>query len=87
MISISRIRENPDAIQQAVAAKGEKIDLNSLLDLDKQHRDTQTKVNDLRAERNQVSEEIANVKRTGGDASDAINAMREVGDKIKITGR
>ncbi len=83
MISISRIRENPDAIQQAVASKGEHIDLNLLLDLDKQHRDIQTQVNDLRAERNRVSEEIANVKRTGGDASDSINAMREVGDEIK----
>ncbi len=83
MLSISRIRENPDAIQQALATKGEQINLNSLLDLDQQHRTIQTKVNELRAERNRVSEEIAEEKRSGGDANNAIAAMRDVGDKIK----
>ena len=83
MLSISRIRENPDAIQQALATKGEQINLNSLLDLDQQHRTIQTKVNELRAERNRVSEEIAEEKRSGGDANNAIATMRDVGDKIK----
>jgi len=35
MLSLNRIRENPDAIQQAVEAKGEQVDFNILLDLDK----------------------------------------------------
>ena len=83
MLSLNRIRENPDAIQQDVEAKGEQVDFNVLLDLDKQHREIQTQVNDLRAERNRVSEKIAAVKRSGGDDDDAIAAMREVGNKIK----
>ena len=83
MLSLNRIRENPDAIQQDVEAKGEQVDFNVLLDLDKQHRGIQTQVNNLRAERNRVSEQIAAVKRSGGDDDDAIAAMREVGNKIK----
>lgn len=83
MLSISQIRENPDAIQQAVATKGEQINLNNLLDLDQQYRTIQTDVNQFRAERNRVSEEIAEVKRSGGDANNAIAAMRDVGNKIK----
>ena len=82
MLSISRIRNNPDAIQLAVAAKGEYVDIKSLLDIDAQHREILTEVNDLRAERNRVSEEIANVKCFGGDANHAILSMREVGEKI-----
>jgi len=82
MLSISRIRNNPDSIQKALSAKGENIDIKTLLNLDTQHREIQTLVNDLRAERNRVSEEIANMKRSGGDAKDAILAMREVGEKI-----
>ncbi len=82
MLSISRIRNNPDAIQLALAAKGEHVDIKSLLDIDAQHREILTEVNDLRAERNRVSEEIANVKRSGGDANHAILSMREVGEKI-----
>ena len=82
MLSISRIRNNPDAIQLAVAAKGEYVDIKSLLDIDAQHREILIEVNDLRAERNHVSEEIANVKRSGGDANHAILSMREVGEKI-----
>ncbi len=83
MLSISRIRENPDAVQQAIAAKGEQINLKNLLELDRQHRAIQTEVNDLRAERNRVSEKIAATKRSGGDDKEAIAAMRDVGDKIK----
>lgn len=83
MLSISRIRENPEAIQHAIATKGEQMDLITLLESDKKFRKLQTEVNDLRAERNQASEAIAAVKRSGGDAEEAVTAMREVGDKIK----
>jgi len=61
-----------------------KIDFSLLLHLDEQHRKILTEINDLRAERNRVSEEIAHVKRSGGDAANAIATMREVGGQIKL---
>ncbi len=83
MLSLSRIRENTDAVQKGVSLKGEDIDFSLLLNLDEQHRKLLTEINDLRAKRNRASEEIANVKRAGGDAVEAITAMREVGEQIK----
>jgi len=83
MLSLARIRENPDAIRKRIQLKGEETDISSLLTLDEQHRKLLTEINDLRAERNRASEEIANVKRAGGDAAEAITAMRKVGGQIK----
>ncbi len=84
MLSLSRIRETADALQKSISLKGEKIDFSLLLHLDEQHRKILTEINDLRAERNRVSEEIAHVKRSGGDAANAIATMREVGGQIKL---
>jgi len=83
MLSLSRIRENTDAVQKGVSLKGENIDFSLLLNLDEQHRKSLTEINDLRAERNKKSEEIAVVKRSGGNATEAITAMRKVGEQIK----
>jgi len=83
MLSLSKIREHTDAVQTAVNSKGESIDLSGILELDRSHRSILTDANDLRAERNRVSEEIAKVKRSGGDADSTIEEMRVVGDKIK----
>ena len=83
MLSLSRIRENTDAVERGVSLKGEDIDFSLLLNLDEQHRKLLTEINDFRAKRNKASEEIANVKRAGGDAVEAITAMREVGEQIK----
>ncbi len=84
MLSLSRIRENTDVVQKRVSLKGEDINFFSLMNLDEQHRKLLTEINDLRAERNRVSEEIANVKRAGGNVAETIEAMREVGEQIKL---
>ena len=52
MLSISKIRENSEAVQAAINSKDETIDLNSILELDKSYRSILTDANDLRAERN-----------------------------------
>lgn len=83
MLSLSRIRENADAVKKGVSLKGEDIDFSSFLKLDEQHRKLLTEINNLRAERNRASEEIANVKRSGGNAAETIASMREVGEQIK----
>ena len=83
MLSLSKIRENTDAIQKRVSLKGEDIDFSSFLKLDEQHRKLLTEINDLRAERNRASEKIANVKRSGRNAAETITAMRKVGEQIK----
>ncbi|MBT3590204.1 MAG: serine--tRNA ligase [Candidatus Marinimicrobia bacterium] len=83
MISINEIRQNPDKVKQSLSKKGEQIDIEQILSLDASHRKIQFSLDEKRAERNRVSDEIGQIKKSGGHADDAIAAMRKVGDDIK----
>jgi seryl-tRNA synthetase len=83
MLSLTRIRNNPDQIKDGLEAKNESIDLDKILKLDEKHRDKIHQLNETRAERNRASEAIAEAKRAGKDSDDAITAMRKVSDAIK----
>ena len=83
MIQLSFIREQPDKVRKGAKDKGEVIDLDSLLKLDNDYRSLLNTLNELRAERNRVSEKIGKTKGTGKDALDSIQAMKKVSRKIK----
>ena len=82
MLSLTRIRNNPDQIKAGLEAKNESIDLDKILKLDEKHRDKIHQLNEMRAERNRASEAIAEAKRAGKDSDDAIAAMRKGSDAI-----
>ena len=83
MIHLSLIREQPDKVRKGAKNKGEVIDLDSLLNLDNEHRSLLNSLNELREERNRVSEEIGKTKGTGKGALDSIQAMKKVSQQIK----
>ncbi|OGL36554.1 serine--tRNA ligase [Candidatus Saccharibacteria bacterium RIFCSPHIGHO2_12_FULL_48_21] len=56
MLDIRYIRENAEQVQKAASNKGFKIDINKLLELDKQRREVVAKIEDLRAKRNELSQ-------------------------------
>jgi len=82
MLDMRFIRENPELVRTGATNKNEKCDIDQILKLDEQRREIIRGVEKLKAERNKVSAEIAMKKKSGEDASEAIAAMREVGDKI-----
>ena len=75
MISIKELRQDPESFQARLTLKGEIIDLKSILNADEKIRAIKTQVNDLRAERNSASESIRLAKKSGEDASKAINKL------------
>lgn len=84
MLDLKLIRQRPDWIKEKLASRkvtAEQID--ELLALDAQRREKIVADEELKAHRNEVSDQIAAVKRAKGDASDQIKAMREVGQQIK----
>tara|TARA_Y100000741_G_scaffold89553_1_gene66200 strand:- start:20 stop:1288 length:1269 start_codon:yes stop_codon:yes gene_type:complete len=83
MISIEQIRNNSIYIKERLSLKGEIDSIDSILSLDKSYRSHISKSNELRAKRNQVSDKIAEAKKSGKNADSDIKNMREVGDKIK----
>ncbi|MDQ4072184.1 MAG: serine--tRNA ligase [Actinomycetota bacterium] len=79
------IRRDPEAARAALARRGDGVvqALDELLSLDARRRELLPRLEDLRAEQNRASEEIAEAKRAGGDAAQAIAAMREVAARVK----
>ena len=83
MISIDRIRNDFELTKANLSSKGYVDDLSEIISIDKDYRHGLHSVNELRAERNKVSDEIAELKKTKQDANEKIISMRNVGQKIK----
>jgi seryl-tRNA synthetase len=83
MLDLKYIRENPELIRQAIASKHEADRLDEILDLDGRRRAIIAEVETLKHEKNIASENVARTKKAGGDAADAILALRVVSDKTQ----
>ena len=83
MISIERIRNNYEVLKSSLALKGYNDDLNEIILIDRDYRESLSLANELRAERNKVTDQIAELKKSKQDANDKIVSMRAVGNKIK----
>ena len=83
MLDLKRIREDPGPARQALARRGAAEALDELLDVDARRRELLPRVEEGRARRNTVSDEIAAAKRSGEDADGPIAEMRELGGEIK----
>ncbi len=82
MLDLRVIRENPDAVRDALRKKAPGLSLDDVLALDADQRRLIQEADALKAERNRVSEEIARAKRAGEDAAARIVAMRDTSERI-----
>ncbi len=85
VLDIRRLRSEPDTVRSAVerrATEGLVDALDEILVLDGRRRLALSEVNDLKAQRNEVSKEVGRIKRDGGEADQMIVEMREVGARI-----
>ena len=83
MLSLKYIRNNAKSIQKSLSRKQSDIDIYQLIDLDAKRREYLLEVENLRAEKNSVSNKIAMLKKNGRDATSEISAMKSVSDNIK----
>ncbi len=85
MLDPKLIRNDPDTVRRGLERRGAEDLLphvDEILELDAQRRSALNEVNDLKAERNEVSKRIGDMKKRGEDADDLIAEMRRVGDRI-----
>ncbi|MFB6204897.1 MAG: serine--tRNA ligase [Candidatus Nanohaloarchaea archaeon] len=83
MLDIEIFREEPDRIRESEKKRDkdpERVD--RVIELDKEWREKLHELEELRAERNRVGDEIAAAKREGGSAEEKIDEMQEVKEKI-----
>ena len=86
MIDLKRVRQDPDA---ARAALERRLDpalgpaLDELLALDRRRRSLLTRAEQLKAERNAATEEVARRKRAGEPADELLATLKLSGDAVK----
>jgi seryl-tRNA synthetase len=83
MLEIKFVRQNLAAVQKALADRGTQIDWSRFSEADAQRSAVLTEIEQLRHHRNQTTEQIARIKKDGGDAGEMMTEMRSVGDRIK----
>jgi seryl-tRNA synthetase len=82
MLDLRFVRENADAVKATLSRRGMSLDLTEFLALDAKRRAAQQEIETLRRRRNEVSEEIGRLKKSGQPAEGKVVEMRAVGDTI-----
>ena len=82
MIDINRIRNNKEEVEKALLKRMDNVDLDELLERDKEKRRIGTLMDEYRAERRRVSDTIPKMKKEGKDTIEIIEQMKDLGTKI-----
>src|SRR6516162_973405 len=86
MLDVKYIAEHPDAVKKNAAAKNErKADVDKVLALNEQKKKLQLSVEDARTKINQISKDIAGLKKADpkADVSAKQSESRAIGEGIK----
>lgn len=83
MLDLKFVRENLDVVRKALQDKGEDAAIDQFALTDEKRRELLRNVEQLKSRRNTVSEQVAQMKRVGEDATAVIEEMRTVSQTIK----
>ncbi|MCP5004161.1 MAG: serine--tRNA ligase [Planctomycetes bacterium] len=83
MLDINLIRRDIEKVKSAIVNKNEKINIESLQELDSRHRSLLHECEQLRHKRNTTSKQISRLKSGQADASALIKTMKGVSNDIK----
>jgi len=78
MFDLKWIRESPEAFDRSLQRRGLEASSAQVLDLDRQHRETLTGLQEMQTRRNEASKAIGEAKREGADAAAAADLIAEV---------
>jgi seryl-tRNA synthetase len=83
MIDLKLLKENPDSIREALRKRGETLDFEKIIALDKKRREMITTLQNLKRLSNELSEEIGELKRKDKEPRDLMQKARTMSDHIK----
>ncbi|TAN94398.1 MAG: serine--tRNA ligase [Phormidium sp. SL48-SHIP] len=84
MLDIKLIRDNPQAIREQLARRGDPYDLTPLDALDRQRRELETERSQLQARSNEIGKAIGQKMKSGADPqSDDIQSLKIEGNQLK----
>jgi seryl-tRNA synthetase len=86
VLDIKQIRENPQLVQERLSGRGDKYNIQPILDFDRQQRELEVTRSQLQARSNEIADSIPKKIKTGSDPKGAeILALRTEGKSIKAT--
>lgn len=83
MLDIKLIRKDSKEIERRLKTKDGSISLSEIVRLDDEIRDIKTKVENLKAKRNEISQKIGELKRQKQDVSSLLEEIAKQGDETK----
>jgi seryl-tRNA synthetase len=83
MLEIKFVRQNLSDVERALKARHSELDIGAFQTADDLRRGVLAELEELRHQRNRVSDQIAELKKDGEDARGLVEQMRSVSAKIK----
>jgi len=83
MLDIKLIRENPDKVNELLKRRDQNLNIDEIIKIDQDRRKIQNQADNLRKERNEISNQIGQMKKNGLDTSEIQAKTRTLGDNIK----
>ena len=89
MLDIRLLREDPSAVKARLETRSSQFPdlVDQILAIDARRRESETRVQHLRAEKNRLSKEIGMMKKSGGDSSEFENQVKGFASEIDDLGR
>lgn len=87
MLDLKYIKNNLDAVKRGMEKRGANIHFSEFMENEKHQKALLLNIEELRSQRNTVSDDIAQMKRSGEDAQPSIDRMRTVSETIKALDR
>jgi len=81
MLDIKLLRKDPAGIEKKLKTKDPNASVSQIIELDHQIRELKTKVEQLKAARNEYSQKIGELKRQGKDASEFMNKVAGIAEE------
>lgn len=85
MLDIRLIRDNPDAVKQAMRTRNKDMDalVDEVLDIDRRRRALTAETDALKQRQNAASRDIPRIKKEGGDISAIMAEMNTIKESVK----
>lgn len=83
MIDLKLLKDNPDIVRQAIMDRSEGVKLDRIIELDKQRRAGITEIQELKQQRNVLSEKVGKLKHEGKESQDKMQQAKDLAEKIK----
>src|SRR5918993_3553825 len=87
MLDVRLLRDDLEQVKTRMATRGMKIDWGQFLSLDRQRRDALSRLERLKEQKNRLSGEIGNLKRSGADATGLMREVEQLSEQIRDSER